>query len=100
MIQHFHNICDYNIIIYDTYLRILSDNTDNTVSLLSSLILGRNNPCLLNERAAERTDGMKPRAFGNLLDAGKRLGIHQALALFHPELIHIIRKRHSQLLIE
>ena len=30
MIQHFHNICDYNIIIYDTSLRPLYSKTDNT----------------------------------------------------------------------
>lgn len=30
MIQHFHNICDYNIIIYETSLRPLYSKIDNT----------------------------------------------------------------------
>ena len=43
---------------------------------------------------------MKTGTFGNLLDTGKRLGIHQALTLLHPELVYIIGERHSQFLIK
>lgn len=41
---------------------------------------------------AERTDGMKTGTFRNILDTGQRFGIHQAFALFHTELVHIIGK--------
>ena len=65
--------------------------------LFGILILRRNRACTFQESPPERTDRMESGTFGNILYAGIRLCIHQALAFLDPELVDIIGKRLSQL---